>query len=162
MHLLLGLAVLMMMVPTFLYLAGPLRQPLLTVGDRIEDRTCPKCNGLRKDCTRCKGTGVIPFVIPGPLRPTTITGHVYGPDQAVVPQASVLIQTSGESIPLKTDETGRFGATLPPGDYPITIESPQGQLQDKLSVAVLKVPTPADLDLTFPSEDRAIFLKQKK
>jgi hypothetical protein len=162
MQLLLGMAVLMMLVPTFLYLAGPLRQPLLTQGDRIEDRTCPMCKGLKRDCPRCKGTGVVPFVVPGLLRPTNIIGHVYGPDQAVVPQAAVSIQTSAGTIELKTDEQGRFGACMPPGEYPMTIQSSKGQLQDKLKVAVLKVATPADLDLTFPSEQRAIFLQQKK
>ena len=162
MHLLLGMAVLMMMVPTFLYLAGPLRQPLLMEGDKIEDRTCPQCNGLKKDCIRCKGTGMVPFVIPGPLRPTQIVGHVYGPDQAVVPQAAVSIQTSAGAVELKTDEEGRFGATLPPGDYPLTVQAPQGQLQEPFKVEILRNPAPADLDLTFPTKHRAIFLQQKK
>lgn len=161
MHLVLGMAVMMMLVPTFLYVAGPLRQPLLTEGDKIEDRTCPQCNGMKKDCPRCKGTGVVPFVIPGPVRPTQIIGHVYAPDQSVVADASVTVQGGGQTMSFKTDEQGRFGVTVPPGEYPISIQSPKGQLDDKINVAVLK-PAPADLDLAFPTEDRAIFLQQKK
>ena len=162
MHLVLGLAVLMMMVPTFLYLAGPLRQPLMVEGDRLEDRPCPQCQGTQKDCKRCHGKGVVPHVVPGPLRPTQVVGHIYAPDQSPVSNAKVSLQTSVGPIDLQSDEKGRFGVTLPPGSYSMTLKSAQGELQEQVKVEVLKTPTPADLDLTFPTEDRAYFLQQKK
>lgn len=155
---LLGLAVLMMMVPTFLYVAGPLRRPLMVDGDRLEARACPDCQG--KGCRRCSKTGQIEFLIPGPNRPTEIIAHVYAPSsEAPVAKAEVDVVTSAGTRRLQTDEQGRFGIMLPPGKYGLKISSGQGKLDDQMVVEPLKDAVPADRDLTFTKKHVPIDLK---
>ncbi|MCA9795877.1 MAG: hypothetical protein KC910_28915, partial [Candidatus Eremiobacteraeota bacterium] len=61
MRLLLGLAVLLMFVPTFLFAAGPLRRPPMFEGDRIQELECRRCLGTGKEgadeCRLCRGRG---------------------------------------------------------------------------------------------------------
>jgi hypothetical protein len=159
-RILLGISVLLMMVPTFLYVQGPLRQPLLTPGDKIIQSTCPDCRGLGQvtavnatspsTCRRCSGTGKVPYVVAGPKRPTQIIGHVYAPD-AITPisNADVHLETGLVPIDLKTDPHGMFGVTLPPGNYTLNLKSPTGNYKRGLTVDMIQQALPADRDLTF-------------
>jgi len=158
-RLLLGAAVLMMLVPSFMFWAGPLRRPLMVAGDRLEERACLVCKGSNPDCKRCRGKGVLEYIVPGPQRPTHIIGHVYANDQPVE-SAHVTILTSVEPITLRTDPAGRFGATLPPGNYTVVLKKAEGtpESRHELSVAALTEPVPSDDQVTFPTQDRGFNL----
>lgn len=165
-HLVLGLAVLMMLVPTFLYLAGPLRSPIMVEGDSLGEHTCPDCQGAAGDCRRCHKTGKIPHVFPGPNRPVQIVGHLYGPDGQPVSGAAVAIKTSAGDIEVKSDERGMFGATLPPGKYAMAVtpsQPPESNSESsEILVEALKAPIPADRDLGFTLEHRPFQLHLNK
>ena len=67
-RLLLGLAVLMMLVPTVLYGAGMLGRAPLFEGDVRKEITCVTCNGLgrsakEESCKTCRGRGVADFIL---------------------------------------------------------------------------------------------------
>jgi hypothetical protein len=159
-HLILGIAVLMMLTPSFLYLAGPLRSPMVVEGDRLGQHDCPACNASTKsDCTRCGNKRQVLHVFPGPNRPTQVVGHVYSPDQAVIPQAQVTIDSAAGKIEVKTDEQGRFGATLPPGHYPLSIKSDKLSYSADLEVPKLTNPLPVDQELGFSLDHRPFVLK---
>lgn len=156
-RLVLGAALLMMLVPSFMFWSGP--RPLMVDGDRLEERACPVCQGTGPECKRCRGKGVLRFLVPGPHRPTHIIGHVYSNDQPVE-AAHVTILTSVEPISLKTDPTGRFGATLPPGNYTVVLKKDEKapETRHELSVATLTQPVPSDEQVTFPTQDRGFTL----
>jgi hypothetical protein len=157
----------MMMVPTFLYFHGELRHPLLLEGDKIVEAACPDCHGSGKAadkihrCARCDGRGVIAYVVAGPKRPTQIVGHVYAPDsEQPVNAADVHLETGSIPIDLKTDDQGRFGVTLPPGNYTLNVKAPQGTYLEPLPVSVIAKPQPADRDLSFMTIQQAFHLKK--
>lgn len=157
-RLLLGAAVLMMLFPSFLFWSGP--RPLMVEGDTLQELACPVCQGTGPDCKRCHGKGVLKFIVPGPHRPTHIIGHVYANDQHPLESAQVTILNDVEPISLRTDATGRFGATLPPGNYTVVLkkaeEAPESR--HELTVAKLSEPAPADEQVTFPTQDRGFTL----
>lgn len=153
---LLILSLFMMLTPSFLYWFGPLRRPAMVDGDKLAMLACPVCGGSGQvdggQCRRCRGKKLVQHVIPSPQRPTYVEGHVYAPDSSSpVPQAKVTLNSSEGSWTVHTDEQGRFGADLPPGSYPLTIEGPGGSLSTDLVVEPQVTPSPVDLDPRFPT-----------
>lgn len=162
---LLFLSFVLMLTPSILYWAGPLRRPAMADGDKLAMMPCPVCSGQGqvqgKVCSRCHGRKELQHVVPGPHRPFIFVGHVYAPDQTtVVPEAKVTFDSKAGSWSKQTDEKGCFGADLPPGQYPLTIESPQGNLKTTLDIKPQVSPSPVDLDLRFPTL-RQPFVLQK-
>lgn len=152
---LLILSLAMMLTPTLLYWLGPLRRPAMADGDRLQQLACPVCSGSGqhqgKQCSRCRGKKQIMHVLPGPNRPIYLEGHVYAPDGiTVVPAAELKFSSQAGSWTRQTDETGRFGADLGPGKYPLEITSPVGKLNTVIEVAPQTAPSPVDLDPRFP------------
>ena len=81
-RLLLGLAVLMMCIPTILYSAGLLGRAPVFEGDVRKEMTCLSCDGLgqsgeEEGCDTCRGRGVADYIIPGPNRPIQLVGTVF-------------------------------------------------------------------------------------
>ena len=153
---LLILSLVMMLTPSFLYWIGPLRRPAMADGDQITLMACPVCSGTGQSqsqkCRRCRGKKQIQFIIPGPHRPTYVEGHVYAPDGVTaVPEARLQFQCEAGDWKHTTDEKGRFGADLPPGKYPLEIDSAQGKLSTVIEVTPQTTPTPVDLDPRFPT-----------
>lgn len=152
---LLILSLCMMLTPSFLYWFGVLNRPAMVDGDRLAMLPCPACAGSgqsgSKPCSRCRGKKQVQHVIPSPERPTYIEGHVYAADtKAPVAKARVTLSSRLGQWTRQTDEQGRFGADLPPGSYPITIEAPVGKLSTTLVVEPQVSPSPVDLDPRFP------------
>jgi hypothetical protein len=152
---LLILSMLMMLTPSFLYWLGPLRRPAMVDGDQLTMLACPDCQGSGSKegvkCSRCRGKKLVQHVVPSAQRPTYVEGHVYAPDQSTpVAGAKVTFDSSMGSWTRQTDEKGRFGADLPPGEYPLKIESPQGKLSTVVKVLPQTQPSPVDKEITFP------------
>lgn len=152
---LLFLSMFMMLTPSFLYWFGPLNRPAMADGDKLTTMPCPECHGSGANCPRCRGKKEVKAVLPGPNRPTYVVGHVYAPDQAPVANANVHIEPVGNR---KTDEKGMFGADLPPGSYPISIDAPAGKLQGSIEVPIRTAPEPVDREVTFPTRHEAFQL----
>ena len=103
---------------------------------------------------------MLKFIVPGPHRPTHIIGHVYANDQHPLEAAHVTILNNVEPIKLHTDATGRFGATLPPGNYTVVLKKSEETPESRhdLSVTRLTEPVPSDEQITFPTQDRGFTL----
>lgn len=122
---LLGLAVLMMLAPTFMYAAGKLGQAPMFTGDTRKEMTCLSCDGLGTtqgiSCKNCYGRGVGDYIIPGPNRPIQLIGTLHDPKAKPLVGAEIAITESGdkESKPviMKTNDNGQFGFRFPPGSY---------------------------------------------
>ena len=142
----------MMLVPSFLFWSGHLSRPLMVEGDQLQEQPCPVCRGTDTKCKRCHGKGVINFIVPGPQRPTHVVGHVYGNDQQPRADVNVTVEIPPhDPIKLRTDATGRFGVTLPPGNF--TLKLNEGATQ-QIHIDPQTKPVPADEQVTFPVEDR--------
>lgn len=151
-QLLLGLAVIMMLVPTFLYSAGLLGRAPLFEGDVRKEMTCAVCNGLGRSanedsCPTCRGRGVADFIIPGPNRPIQMVGTVKSAAGKVLEGAEIATrQAEGDDtqLILKTNGDGQFGIKLPPGGYVMTVSADgHGSLTENIQVAANKEPLPA-------------------
>lgn len=151
-RLLLGIAVLLMFVPTFLYGAGMLGRAPIFEGDVRKEMTCITCDGLgrsgkEESCQTCRGRGVADFIIPGPNRPIQLVGTVTDAGSKKVEGADVAVREAEggpAEVLLKTNQDGQFGVKLPPGDYVLKVTTPsQGSLQENLSIAENKAPLPA-------------------
>lgn len=150
----------LMLVPTFLFLAGPLRRPPMFEGDRIVELDCAACKGLDPECDACSGKGKTGFVIPGPNRPQYLVGTVT--DKATgksLAGASVKVSTEAGPIELKTSQEGQFGLRLPPGSYPLRLEA-EGHppLEQELEVVPNEQPIPVSGDITLHRVDLAFKL----
>lgn len=154
-RILLGLAILLMMVPTFLFVAGPLRRPPMFEGDRLVELDCSVCRGVNPECETCAGKGKSTFVIPGPNRPIYLVGTVTDrASGASLAGASVKVSTEAGPIELKTSEEGQFGLRLPPGTYPLRIQDEKHPVLDEtLEVAPNQQPIPVSGDLSLHRVD---------
>ena len=122
---LLGLAVLMMLVPTIMFAAGPLRLPAMFEGDELVELACPVCEGSgvqeKEKCRRCSGRGQVPGLIAGPHRPVQIVGTVTTGQQPLE-GAEVTVDLGAQGkLNYHTNPEGQFGVKLPPGRYSITV-----------------------------------------
>ncbi|MGE0494828.1 MAG: carboxypeptidase regulatory-like domain-containing protein [Vulcanimicrobiota bacterium] len=150
---LLGLAVLLMFVPTFLFAAGPLRRPPMFEGDRIQEMECRRCSGAGKEgaeeCRLCRGRGRTDYILPGPNRPTQVIGTVLNGGGHPVEGANILVKSSFGELSYRTNGDGQFGVKLPPGRY--TIEASQegaGQAVQEVDVVASVEPLPAAMPTT--------------
>lgn len=128
-RLLLGLAVLMMLAPTFLFASGKLGQSPLFEGDSRKELTCLVCDGLgkvkdreKKDdkCPTCRGLGVVDYIIPGPNRPQQLVGTLHDSKGRPLTGAEIAITEVGQPadpIVMKTNDDGQFGFKFPPGNF---------------------------------------------
>ena len=128
-RLLLGIAVIMMLVPTILYSAGMLGRAPIFEGDVRKEMTCVSCDGLGRSakeevCPTCRGRGVAEFIIPGPNRPLQLVGTVKDSSGKTVEGADIaarMAEGDETSLMLKTNGDGQFGIKLPPGSYVLSI-----------------------------------------
>lgn len=151
-RLFLGLALLLMLTPTFLYGAGMLGRAPLFEGDVRKEMTCLTCDGIgrladEESCRTCRGRGVADFIIPGPNRPQQLVGTIIGVDGKVVEGADVALrQAEGDQteLLLHSNGDGQFGMKLPPGDYAISIKTEDnGHLERPLTIEFRADPVPA-------------------
>lgn len=140
-RILLGLAVLMMLAPTFLYAGGYLGRAPLFDGDSRKEMTCLPCQGLgqvkEEKCVTCQGLGVAEFIIPGPNRPLQLVGTVHDAKAQPLVGAEIEITESvnpGSPIVMKTNDDGQFGFKFPPGSYELKLRH-----QDLTSSEQIKV-----------------------
>ena len=150
--LLLGLAVLLMFVPTILYSAGMLGRAPMFEGDVRKEMTCITCNGLgrtadEESCGTCHGRGVAEFIIPGKNRPLQLIGTIKDYEGKPVEGASISARekgTDGPDVILETNGDGQFGLKLPPGTYDLKLHSEKaGSLTETLEVKPDPTPIPA-------------------
>lgn len=151
-RLLLGLAVLLMCIPTILYSAGLLGRAPLFEGDVRKEMTCLTCNGLgrsaeKESCDTCRGRGVADFIIPGPNRPIQMIGTVTNAAGEKVAGAEVgARQAQGDEteLLLKTNGDGQFGIKLPPGQYVLRVTAQTGEsTQESVTIEQVSTPLPA-------------------
>lgn len=151
-RLLLGLAVLLMLVPTILYSAGMLGRAPVFEGDVRKEMTCITCDGLGRageseTCETCRGRGVADFIFPGPNRPIRMIGTVTNATGDKVEGAEIAArQAQGDDteLLLKTNEQGQFGIKLPPGQYVLRVTAPTGEsVQENISIEQVSAPLPA-------------------
>jgi hypothetical protein len=153
-RLLLGIAVLLMFTPTFLYSAGLLGQPPLYDGDVRKEMTCLTCDGLgtsaeKESCGTCRGRGVADFIIPGPNRPQQLVGTVFNASGETIEGADIAVHVSGavpgeggvKELLFKTNPDGQFGVKLPVGEYVIKA-SVEGGTTTQESIVIESNPTP--------------------
>ncbi len=127
-QLLLGLAVIMMFVPTFMYFEGSLQKPPMWEGDELVQVTCPTCDGEpgEKECSYCKDRGLVSAIKPGQHRPLYLIGTVVDQQEQPLEGASVEVSTWAEPLHFETSAEGQFGVKLPPGTYTIKVEAEEG------------------------------------
>lgn len=151
-RLLLGVAVLMMCIPTMLYSAGMLGRAPLFEGDVRKEMACVTCKGMgrvadKDPCDTCRGRGVADFIIPGPNRPIQVIGTVTDAKGQKVGKAEVSArQAEGDdtALMLETNDDGQFGIKLPPGQYVLAISSAErGSVQESLVIEQNASPLPA-------------------
>ena len=156
-RILLGIAVLLMFTPTFLYSAGLLGQAPLYEGDLRKEMTCVTCEGLGRSgeedsCGTCRGRGVAEFILPGPHRPLQLVGTVLNTSGEKIEGADIAVHVAGatpgedgaKEILFKTNGDGQFGVKLPPGEYVIKagVEG-GGTVQEAITVEQNPAPVPA-------------------
>lgn len=152
-RILLAVAVLLMLVPTFLLAAGKIGQPPLFEGDVRREMTCITCDGLgrqasepeQEPCSTCKGAGVAEFIISGPNRPLQLVGTVT--DGKNVPLAGTEVraqelENQEFSLIVNTNSQGQFGLKLPPGEYRLLFAHEQGSLDTEFEVPADARPLP--------------------
>lgn len=156
-RILLGIAVLLMFTPTFLYSAGLLGQAPLYEGDIRKEMSCLTCEGLGRSgeeetCGTCRGRGVAEFILPGPHRPLQVVGTVYNSSGEKIEGANIAVHVLGavpgqdgaKEILFVTNDDGQFGVKLPPGEYVIKAGTEGGaEIQDSLLVEHNPSPLPA-------------------
>lgn len=148
-RLLLGLAVLMMLIPTMLLAGGKLGQAPMFDGDTRQEMTCLTCDGLgrvqEEGCPTCRGTGVSEYIIPGGNRPIQLVGTVLAGPKKPLPDTEVEAAVVGQegTISVATNESGQFGLKLPPGEYHLIFKHPDGKhLEQDLAVVKNGDPIP--------------------
>ncbi|MBI3924420.1 MAG: carboxypeptidase regulatory-like domain-containing protein [Armatimonadetes bacterium] len=127
-RLLLGIAVLLMFTPTFLYFAGPLRAPLTFEGDRVVELKAREVEGRYVPIEDAQSTDyeLREFIIPGQHRPVRVTGTVFdaADEKRRIARAAVKLKAQGLELQKETSEQGQFGLDLPPGRYALEISAP--------------------------------------
>ncbi len=152
-RILLAVAVLLMLVPTFLLAAGKIGQPPLFEGDVRREMTCITCDGLGRQtheseqdpCSVCKGTGVAEFIIAGPNRPLQLVGTVTDGKSEPLAGAEIRAQELEDqefSLIVSTNAQGQFGLKLPPGHYRLQFAHEHGNLDTQFEVPVNDRPLP--------------------
>ncbi len=149
--LMLAVAMLLMLTPSLLYLAGPLRRPLLFKGDRlveleahkVGERWVPYQNGRQDSSSRGRKVW---FVLPGPHRPVRFVGKVVSKAGNLLEGIQITLKTQdGTEIVRVTDSQGRFGYDLPPGRYYLAFNmSGKTVLKEELKVPRYYDPLPAE------------------
>ncbi len=147
-RILLGLAVIMMLVPTIMFAAGPLRLPPLFEGDQVVEVACPTCEGSGsvdgEKCNKCSGQGLVPGIVAGPNRPVQIVGIVLSGQQMIEGARVKVDLGSGEKLSYQTNDKGQFGVKLPPGNY--RIEVSHGEKTASTEVEVLHHKEPVAIE----------------
>lgn len=125
---LLGLAVLLMLAPTFMYAAGKLGQAPMFAGDTRKEMTCLTCDGLGtakgESCKTCYGRGVGDYIIPGPNRPIQLIATLQDGRSLPLVGADIAITEKGsdaQPVMMKTNDDGKFGFRFPPGRYQLKL-----------------------------------------
>src|SRR6202034_4338136 len=78
----------------------------------------------------------------------TIKGTVKDPSAAVIPNAAVHVTGGGQTREAKTDNSGQFTITIPPGQYDIKITAPGFVDADQPNVSVTNGQTsPLDISM---------------
>lgn len=136
-----GLAVLMMLAPTFLYAGGYLGRAPMFEGDVRKEMTCASCQGLgtvkNEKCKTCHGLGVADYIIPGPNRPVQLIGTLHDKDNKPLVGAEIAITEVGQTaspIVMRTNENGQFGFKFPPGSYNLKLTHGKLAAQESLKV----------------------------
>lgn len=134
----------MMLVPTIMFAAGPLRLPPMFEGDQLVEVACPDCSGLGKvegeKCNRCSGQGMVPGIAAGPHRPVQVVGTVLSGDNKIVgAEVKVDLGSEGE-LTYQTNGDGQFGVKLPPGTYQIAVIHEQNSSNQQVVVLHHKEP----------------------
>ena len=168
-RLLLGLAVLMMCMPTILNSAGLLGRAPVFEGDVRKEMTCLSCDGLGQSgeqpgCDTCRGRGVADYIIPGPNRPIQLVGTVFDSHSGRVEGADITArQSEGDrtEVLLKTNDEGQFGIKLPPGKYTLKVTSEnEGSVEKNLVIEKNTEPLPARSLDTLHKLEEEFHLKQ--
>ena len=148
-RLLLGLAVLLMLAPTFMYAGGYLGQSPMFEGDTRKEMTCATCDGLglvkTESCKTCRGRGVVDYILPGPNRPLQLVGTVQDSKSKPLVGADIAITESGkagEPIIMKTNDSGQFGFKFPPGSYHLRLTHEKLASDQELKVEANLQPIP--------------------
>ncbi len=178
-RILLAVAVLLMLVPTFLLAAGKIGQPPIFDGDQRLELTCIVCDGMgrvdadtEEKCAECRGTGIAEYIVPGDLRPIQLVGTVLDSAGAVVPDAEVRgfelsleeagPQVSEFSLTVYSNDSGQFGLKLPPGHYRLEIEHDAGKMVEDLEVQRIETPLLVRGQETLHRMDRSFTLSQEE
>jgi hypothetical protein len=142
-RLLLGLAVLMMLAPTFMLASGRLGGPPMFEGDTRKETSCRTCDGMGKvkgeTCPTCRGRGFADYIFPGDNRPIQLVGTVQGPGSKPLVGAKIDITEVGvkaDAIPMLTNEAGQFGFKFPPGSYHMSFSAPGTTLKLERDIKV--------------------------
>ena len=144
-RLLLGLAVIMMLVPTFMYASGMLGRAPLYEGDVRQEMSCVVCSGSgqvtvdseNSGCTACRGRGVGEFIIPGPNRPLQLVGTVLNSENEPVEGAEIVTTETTNpdaTVTMISNQDGQFGVKLPPGEFTLKVTSPSGTVTENVKV----------------------------
>lgn len=168
-RLLLGLAVLMMLVPTILLAAGKLGQAPLWDGDQRKQMTCMDCKGLgrpapEKACPTCYNRGVADYIVPGPERPLQLVGTVHSPSGTPLVGATIEARESahpeGTPLVLQTNDDGQFGMKLPPGSYSLHFSFEDLRLEQTVEAVHNPEPVPAQGTETLHKIEKTFVLNQ--
>lgn len=145
-RILMGLAVLMMLAPTFLYAGGYLGRAPLFEGDTRKEMTCADCqglgtvkdkNGADEKCKTCHGLGVADYIIPGPNRPIQLVGTLHDKAGKPLVDAEIAITEVGQPgspIVMQTNNDGQFGFKFPPGTFNLKLTHGKLAAQETLKV----------------------------
>lgn len=178
-RILLAVAVLLMLVPTFLLAAGKIGQPPLFDGDQRLELTCIVCDGMGRldaetedSCVECRGTGVAEYIVPGESRPVQFVGTVLDAAGAVVSGAEVHafelsseetgLQVSEFSLVVYSNDAGQFGLKLPPGHYRIEIDHDSGKGMEDIEVTRNETPILVRGEETLHRIEQAISLSPEE
>ena len=166
-RLLMGLAVLLILTPTFLYGAGKLGRAPMYDGDVRKEVTCLTCNGLGRTgedaCSTCYGRGVAEFIYPGPHRPLQMVGTVYNASGQKIEGAEVGVkiadpapgEDAGQELVFRTNADGQFGVKVPPGSYIFRVVADGSkQIEETVVVTADSKPLPANSTETLNKLER--------
>lgn len=168
-RLLLGLAVLMMLVPTILLAAGKLGQAPLWDGDVRKEMTCLTCQGVgrpapEKACPTCYNRGVAEYIVPGPERPLQLVGTVHNPAGEPLVGAKIEARETehpeGTPLVLQTNNDGQFGMKLPPGSYSLQFSHENLSLEQTVEAVSNSEPIPAKGSETLHKIEKTFVLNQ--
>jgi hypothetical protein len=165
-RILLGLAVLMMLAPTFMYAGGYLGRAPMFEGDQRQEMTCLACDGMGKvkeePCKTCYGRGVAEYILPGPNRPLQLVGTVYDVKSRPLVGAEIEITPSenpGAPIVMRTNHDGQFGFKFPPGSYKLKLKHEKLAAEQSLTVEANTKPIAASGSETLHKIERTFTLQ---